>query len=233
MNYFEDFFYNRSKNPMTKWSHYFDIYEKHFSKFRNKDITLLEIGVGHGGSLQMWSSYFTKNSKIVGMDIFPECKNYQEPGFEIEIGSQNDTDMLDMIISKYNNFDIIIDDGSHINDYTIFTFNYLFKYLNEGGVYLIEDVHTSYCNNFGGGYKKEGSIIEFTKDKADQINLFYIEYEKAHSDYFAKYLNNITIYDSVIVFEKKFKKTKPISLTTSGNGNTPERYVEGNINLEP
>jgi hypothetical protein len=232
MNYFENYFYKNTKRPIRKWSHYFEIYEKHFCKFKNKTVNFLEIGVGHGGSLQMWKGYFDSNSKIIGLDILTECKNYEEEQIEIEIGSQFDISILEKLVSKYNNFDIIVDDGSHINEHMIFTFNYLFKHLNEDGVYLIEDIHTSYYEDFGGGFKKEGSIMEFTKQKSDQINKFYIDYGGASDDYFTKYLNNISIYDSIIVFEKKFRKTKPISLYSSGDGNFPESNPSENINLD-
>ncbi len=232
MNYFEDYFYTKSKRPITKWSHYFEIYEKHFSKFRNRNVNLLEIGVGHGGSLQMWKGYFDSKSKIIGLDTSVECKSYEEDQIEIEIGSQYDLCILENLVSKYKSFDIIIDDGSHVNEHMTFTFNHLFKYLNEGGVYLIEDIHTSYFQDYGGGYKKEGTIMEFTKEKADQINQFYIDYESAQSNYFTKHLNNISIYDSIIVYEKKFRKTKPVSLYSLGNGNFPESNPSENINLD-
>jgi len=233
MNFFENYININKKRPITKWVHYLDIYEKHFARFKNKNIKILEIGVGHGGSLQMWKEYFGQNVSIVGLDINPDCKNYEESQIQIEIGSQFDSSILNDLISKYKDFDIIIDDGSHVNQHMIFTFNYLFKFLNENGIYLIEDVHTSYYANFGGGLKKENSFIEFVKNKIDEMNLFYIDYLNAEKNYFTKYINNITLYDSVVIFEKKFKKTKPQSIYSFGNGDLPKIDPLTNINLNP
>jgi 23S rRNA U2552 (ribose-2'-O)-methylase RlmE/FtsJ len=231
MNFFENYFYNNKDRPIHKWGHYFEIYEKHFNKFRNKKISLLEIGVGQGGSLQMWKNYFGENISIVGLDILPHCKDYEEPQIKIEIGSQYDTIVLDDLIAKYQNFDIIIDDGSHINDHVIFTFNHLFKHLNEDGVYLIEDVHTSYVESFGGGLRKKGSFVEFVKDMIDEVNMFSTDHHNAKYNYMTKYVNNINIYDSVIVFEKKFKKTIPYSIGSPGNSLPPHKNPSDNLDL--
>jgi hypothetical protein len=232
MNFFENYFCNNKKRPMNKWGHYFEIYDKHFNKFRNKQISLLEIGVGHGGSLQMWKEYFGENISIVGLDICTDCKNYEESQIKIEIGSQYDSVVLDSLISKYKNFDIIIDDGSHINEHVIFSFNHLFKHLNEDGIYLVEDVHTSYVESFGGGLRKNGSFVEFVKDKFDEINMFYTDYHNAHYNYMTKYIHSINVYDSVVVFDKKFKKTKPHSMSSPGNSLPPEKNPSGNLNLD-
>ena len=86
-NKFEDFFYKNKKNILNKWDHYFDIYERHFYKYQNKDIVLLEVGVSNGGSINMWSNYFGKNSKIYGIDIDPRCKEFEKNNVKIFIGS--------------------------------------------------------------------------------------------------------------------------------------------------
>ena len=65
------YFLNNSSNRLHKWLHYFDIYERHLSKFRNHSPVILEIGVFGGGSLQMWLEYYGKGSKVVGLDIDP------------------------------------------------------------------------------------------------------------------------------------------------------------------
>ena len=77
-----------------KWIHYFDIYERHFSRFRNKEVVILEIGVFQGGSLQMWKEYFGDKAKIYGVDIEPQCKTLEEENVKIFIGSQSDRNFL-------------------------------------------------------------------------------------------------------------------------------------------
>ncbi len=71
--YLEEYFRNNKGRLIHKWNHYFDIYERHFNRFRNKQIVILEIGVSQGGSLQMWKNYFGSSAKIYGIDINPRC----------------------------------------------------------------------------------------------------------------------------------------------------------------
>ena len=83
----ENYFYNNNKNLIHKWDHYFEIYDRHFKKYKNRDIVLLEVGVSRGGSLQMWSDYFGKGSKFFGIDIDPRCKEFENENTKIFIGS--------------------------------------------------------------------------------------------------------------------------------------------------
>lgn len=122
---------------------YLDIYEKYFNTFKNKSINLLEIGVLRGDSLKVWKQYFPKG-KIFGLDIDPSAKQYEEDRISIQIGSQADEDVLNTLCDRAKGFDIIIDDGSHVNEFTIKSFEYLFKKMKAGGIYIIEDLGCSY-----------------------------------------------------------------------------------------
>lgn len=138
-----------NENKSLKYTHkflgldFFDIYDKYFFSIKDNKINILEIGVLEGDSLRVWKKYF-KNANIYGLDVNPECKKHEEEKINIEIGSQNDIGILQKIINKVKNFDIIIDDGSHVNKYTINTFNFLFPFLKSGGLYIIEDLHCCY-----------------------------------------------------------------------------------------
>jgi hypothetical protein len=123
---------------IDKWEHYFDIYEKHFAKYVNRSPRVLEIGVDHGGSLQMWKSYFGKGAEILGVDINPACKEYEEDQIQILIADQCKIPGVADLIP----FDIIIDDGSHICAHQSITFRQLWPKCT--GVYLIEDCHDGY-----------------------------------------------------------------------------------------
>ncbi len=65
------YFLNNSSKRLHKWNHYFDIYERHFSRFRGKNLVMLEIGVFGGGSLDMWKAYLGEEAKVIGVDINP------------------------------------------------------------------------------------------------------------------------------------------------------------------
>lgn len=124
---------------------YLDTYEKYLGAWRDKEFTLLEIGVAAGNSLRMWREYFPK-AKIYGIDNNPDCIGYGEGIF---IGSQTDSIFLSSVISKTGTPDIIIDDASHFAPNTIFTFRELFPKVATGGYYIIEDTCCFYNSTYG------------------------------------------------------------------------------------
>jgi hypothetical protein len=117
---------------------YLQHYEQLFTKYCEKDITILEIGVLGGSSLRMWQQFFPKG-RIVGVDINAACRELQNDRVTVEIGSQDDPGFLLHICNTYQPT-IIIDDGSHRADHVIFTFERLFPHLSSGGCYVIEDL---------------------------------------------------------------------------------------------
>lgn len=80
-NYYQKMIYTilhvKKHALLLKWFHYFDIYDKYFSKFRNADVVICEIGVCKGDSMQMWQNYFGKNATIIGIDINEECRKFE------------------------------------------------------------------------------------------------------------------------------------------------------------
>ena len=191
-------------------------YETHFRPFKYKKINLLEIGVGgydsplHGAnSLRMWKSYFPK-AKIFSLDIFDKSF-LQEKRIKIYKGSQVDEPLLGKICEENNSFDIIIDDGSHVNEHVITSFKILFPKLRMGGIYVIEDTQTSYWEQYGGTSKEfnaKGTIYHFFKSLIDGLNHeeFLIDgYEKT---YFDKHIVSMHFYHNMI-FIYKGENTEP------------------------
>ena len=143
---------------ITKWLHYFPIYEKWFSKFRNTDVVFVEVGVFQGGSAQMWKEYFGKKAKIIGVDIDERCKNFEEDQITIEIGSQEDRNFWANFKQKYPRVDILLDDGGHTMNQQITSFKEMFPHIQEGGIYMCEDCGTSYRKDrdtWGGIWQSE------------------------------------------------------------------------------
>jgi hypothetical protein len=206
MNDLEKYFRLNDKRIIHKWKHYFDIYDRHFSKYRNKDIIILEIGVSQGGSLQMWKDYFGDRAKIFGIDINPSCKELEEENIKIFIGSQSDRIFLRDLKTKIPQIDILIDDGGHSMAQQIVSYEELFNHIKEDGVYLCEDLHTSYWFEYGGGYKRRGTFIEYSKNFIDSINAYHSHQKKLKVDTFTKSVYSIHYYDSIIVIEKKRKE---------------------------
>src|SRR6185503_613909 len=116
---------NHNKRLIHKWKHYFPIYERHFKEFVYKPVTFIEIGCGHGGSLQMWKRYFGPHARIIGIDINEECKKFEEDQVEVFIGQQQDQQFLQKVIDQVGIPDIVLDDGSHKMSHITATFQFL------------------------------------------------------------------------------------------------------------
>lgn len=184
---------------------FIDIYNYYFNTIKDKNLNIFEIGVETGESLRMFSDYFNK-SNIVGLDI--ENKDYNIERVEIFCGDQSDKKILNRIIEKYKTFDVIIDDGSHKNKDVINSFNHLFPYLKFGGLYVIEDLQTSYISNWGGdgvNLNNKKTTMNFIRSLADRMHYQDIDnpfYQKHDFDGLIEFVH---IYRN-IAFIKKQKR---------------------------
>jgi len=205
-----DFYMNHSHGDIHKLLHYFRVYDKWFSKFRNKEIVMVEIGVGNGGSLQMWKNYFGSKATIVGIDLRTECKRFEEEQIHIEIGSQEDIGFWEYIKQKYPQIDILLDDGGHTMKQQIVTYEEMFPHIKDGGIYLCEDTHTSYIQYYGGGLKKNTSYIEYSKNFIDDLNAYYIDEKEI--GYNTKNIAGLHYYDSMVVIEKERVRSESFAI---------------------
>jgi cephalosporin hydroxylase len=203
-NPLEHYFRTNKGRLIHKWIHYFDIYDRHFKKYRGKKIVVLEFGVSHGGSLQMWRDYFGKKAQIYGVDIDPRCKKFEAKDTTIFIGDQENRAFLKKIRKQIGPIDIVIEDGGHTMTQQIATFEEIYPAVKEDGVFLIEDLHTSYWKKeYGGGYRRPGTFMEYAKNLTDQLNAWHSEDEKRFKvDDFTRTTRSMHFYDSIIVFEK-------------------------------
>ena len=192
---------------------YTAVYEKYFENIRDQKLKILEIGIADGKSLLMWSDYF-KNSTIIGIDIHKidiEEKKLDRNNIKVHQGSQSDEKFINELINQYGNFDIIIDDGSHLRKDVIKSFHLLFPHLKNDGLYVVEDMQTSYNHFFGGNpfdLKYSNSHMNFFKHLTDRLNYqeianpFYISHK-----YDAKIIN-VSFYHN-LVFVRKGVNDKP------------------------
>lgn len=226
MQSLREIFYNHEGNLIHKWDHYFEIYERHFEKYRGREINLLEIGVSQGGSIQMWKKYFGDKLKIYSVDINPECIKFKDLATALYIGSQEDPYFLKKLKEELPVMDIIIDDGGHTMKQQILTFEFLFLKLKEGGTYFVEDTHTSYWSFYGGGLRKRGTFIEYSKNLIDSLYFSHlIKNKKLLRNDQTQHISSISFYDSIVVFEKK-KREIPFHLMrgTSQVSNYEPKY---------
>lgn len=162
---------NNFATDKSKFGHNFNkLYHKYFQELRDEPLNLLEIGLANGHSIQMWAKYFT-NAKLVSIDHDIKHYNYSLNNDRITIikGDQTDKKLLEDISGKHGPFDIIIDDGSHIDSYTKITFDTLFPLLKPGGLYIVEDLHTSY-HKVVHGIDNTSDFIDHAKELVDYVN---------------------------------------------------------------
>lgn len=202
-------FYN-SPYLSTKHSSYFYSYEKIFSRFINKKIIFVEIGILNGGSLFMWREYFGKKARIIGIDNNQKAKTWEKYGFEIFIGDQSDKNFWDNFKKKIGRIDILLDDGGHTDIQQATTLFCCAKNINDGGVLVIEDTHTSYLKEFGNPSKL--SFINLTYHLVNLLNfrsgLFDINIKTLTLP-----IAEIRYFESIIAFEinrKHSSKSKQI-----------------------
>lgn len=217
---------NKKFGVIRKLENYYNEYDIMFSRFRDNPINLLEIGVQKGGSIATWLEYFPK-AHIVGIDIDPECKQYERDGAKIYIGSQEDANFLKKVEKSEGPFDIVIDDGGHTMKQNLTTFNTLFPLLKEDGIYVVEDLHTSYWGKFGGGLHKGRTMINRIKHLIDDMHYWATDHPRVNifkkikhklsntphgkaSNVFEETVRSIYIADS-ICFVRKGKIDKDIT----------------------
>ena len=188
-----------------KWGEhwYTQHYQRVFAPFRNRRMNVLEIGVGGyadslagAASLRMWKAYFP-NSQIVGIDLYDKSA-LAEPRIDILQCDQTDEAKLRSISESYGGFDIIIDDGSHLNEHIIQTFGILFPLLRVPGIYAVEDLQTAYWPSWGGVPGK--SAMDFLRSLTDCPN--YSERPAYSPTYFDRFITSVSFFHNLCIITK-------------------------------
>jgi hypothetical protein len=151
-------------------------------------------------------------SRIIGIDINPACKAHEDDGIEVFIGSQDDPAIIDEIFSRYPQVDVVLDDGSHKMQHMIASFELMYDRLQSNGVYIVEDTHTCYWEEFGGGLGREGSFMELVKHKLDEINAVHTREALPVSE-FTRSTDCIACYDSIVAFERRKQGSRQAPIT--------------------
>ena len=201
------YFLNNKGPEIHKNLHYFPIYERHFGHMVGRPLVFYEIGTWKGGSARMWKEYFGPLAQIVTIDINPDCKAFEDAQIKVRIGDQSDPAFLAQVIAEFGPPDIVLDDGSHMMAHVISSFKFLYPRTAHNGIYLVEDLHTAYWENYGGGLKKPGTFIELCKDFIDELNADYTGGALPPTE-FSKSTISMHVYDSIVVFERGKYLTK-------------------------
>jgi len=189
----------------THW--YTKHYDRYFAPIRWKRLKVLEIGVGGydspvtgGHSLRMWKAYF-RRSRIVGIDLHDKSA-LREARIDIRQCDQTDPEGLTRISNEYGGFDIIIDDGSHLNEHVIKTFQILFPLLRPNGIYTIEDTQTSCWPTWGGGRNAAGSLLSYFRGLVEGLNHKEYAVPDYKPSYFDEHIVEMAFFHNLIIIRK-------------------------------
>ena len=163
---------NKTGKVSDKWQSYLSFYDRLLNEYRTKKLNLMEIGVQNGGSLETWKTFFPNANVFIGCDIDERCGNlqYDDPRVNIVVGDANLPDTINKISTICSEFDIIIDDGSHQSTDILRSFLIYFPMVKPEGIFVIEDVHTLYQSQYGGGILNEFSAYNFFKKIIDVVS---------------------------------------------------------------
>ncbi len=178
---------------------------------------MLEIGVYRGGGLDMWQAYLGDKAAIVGIDVDPLAQQTRcWAGIAWSSAIRRILSSSVQVAEDHGPFDVIIDDGGHTMAQQIVSAETLFPLLNDGGVYMVEDCHTSYWADYGGGLGKPESFIEWAKKRIDDMHSRY-DAGIDQNSVWATHVDGMHVYDSVIVLDKKrrFRAFNEISGSSS------------------
>ena len=187
---------------------YCEAYEFFLGPMRDKYFMLLELGVGGynyidrgGESLRMWREYF-QYAAVHGVDL--HLKSFVIPGVQIHCGSQDDPVFLEDLFRKIRPVNVVIDDASHINPLTLKTFEICWPMLAPGGLYVIEDCHTSYWPDIYEGGDHENTVVNFFKRQLDYLNHPHSRINPAeYEHYVLKDIESIHFFKEIIFIRKK------------------------------
>jgi hypothetical protein len=217
------FFASHKEGPgIWKWDHYFDIYHRHFNRFRGTAVRVLEIGIYSGGSLQMWREYFGPRCQIFGIDIEPACKIYESDSVRVFIGDQSDRNFWKRLKQEVPAIDIVVDDGSHIPEHQIITLEELLPVLQPGGVYLCEDIHgtlntfASYVYGFAHNLNATAQVKDNLDDNERRITCLTTKLQSA--------VRSIHLYPYVTVVERN--ETPVSKLTAPKHGTQWQPFLK-------
>jgi hypothetical protein len=212
--------YNTDKSSL--FHHYTKIYEKYFDPIKEKPLKFLEIGFSQGCSARMWEDYFS-NADLYFIDINPETltllHDFKRTRLFL-VDQENPAKLLSFINDVGGDFDMIIDDGGHTMKQQITSFKTLFPFVKSGGIYIIEDLHTSYtyvpyyADGYGTANPNQETAVQFLQNLVHAINYpgahtGCADYKKCRADILAhlteheKEIESIHFYSSLCFIFKK------------------------------
>jgi len=197
-----------------KYDSYFPAYETLLQKYADREVTMVEVGIFNGGSLFMWRKFFGPKARIIGIDLNPDAREWEKHGFEIYIGDQSSDTFWSDFFRKIGKVDVLIDDGGHTNLQQVVTSHYAIQNINDGGMLIVEDVHTNYFREFGNPSRY--SFLNFAHRIVDGVNSRAYSLRRTYAQYSSR-VYSVSFFESMVAFQIDSRLCKQ-SLPTSNNG---------------
>ena len=207
-----------------KYDSYFPVYEALLQRYVDCKVTIVEVGVFNGGSLFMWRKFFGPKARIIGIDLNPDAREWEKDGFEIYIGDQSSETFWTELFQKVGKVDVLIDDGGHTNRQQIVTSHYAIQNINDGGVLIVEDVHTNYFREFGNPSRY--SFVKFAQRIVDGVNSRAYSLHRTYAQYSSR-VYSVSFFESMVAFQidtRLCKQSVPTSNNGASRGVTDFRY---------
>jgi 23S rRNA U2552 (ribose-2'-O)-methylase RlmE/FtsJ len=207
-----------------KYDSYFPAYEALLQKYVDREVTIVEVGIFNGGSLFMWRKFFGPKARIIGIDLNPDAREWEKHGFEIYIGDQSSEKFWDDLFQKIGRVDVLIDDGGHTNRQQIVTSHYAIQNINDGGLLIVEDVHTNYFREFGNPSRY--SFVNFAHRIVDGVNSRAYSLRRTYEKYSSR-VYSVSFFESMVAFQidsRLCKQSVPTSNNGASRGVTDFRY---------
>jgi hypothetical protein len=196
--------YQNLERSIFKIDNYLEFYEKKLSRFRDFPITLVEVGVFGGGSLELWKRYLHPDSKIIGVDLNPEAARFVPNGCLFFSFNQEDPKAWSDFFDQVGRVDILIDDGGHLDNQQIQTIKSVMPRLSPGGLLFIEDLFFSYRRSQGNPSNR--SCISFLRNMIDELNYKYVEFSPKEVSQLALIIDEITFGTAITCISKTNKE---------------------------
>lgn len=216
--------YNVVQYLSIKYDSYFPVYEALLQKYIDREVTIVEVGVFNGGSLFMWRQFFGPKARIIGIDLNPDAREWEKHGFEIYIGDQSSEKFWTDLFQKIGKVDVLIDDGGHTNRQQIVTSHYAIQNINDGGLLIVEDVHTNYFREFGNPSRY--SFVNFAHRIVDGVNSRAYSLRRTYDQYSSR-VYSVSFFESMVAFQidsRLCKQSVPTSNNGASRGVTDFRY---------
>ncbi len=147
---------------------YLPFYTRHLYALRDRPLRIIEFGVQEGASLKLWRAMFP-NARLVGVDVSEACAKLADERTAIVIGNQADCAVIDDAFAVHGGADLVIDDAGHYSREQVACFEHAFPKLAAGGIYVVEDLMTSYWSEYTAGFRI--TMIDYLKNLVDAIHV--------------------------------------------------------------